>query len=97
MVIIAESGASKTDWRAVSADGTISSLRTAGMNLASADPGFVSTVLSEAVSGLNPSGEEVKAVHFYAAGLIATGGSVPENAVGIDPVLRSAFPCASIE
>lgn len=97
MVIIAESGASKTDWRAVSADGTISSLRTAGMNLASADPGFVSTVLSEAVSGLNPSGEEVKALHFYAAGLIATGDAVPENAAGIDPVLRAAFPCASIE
>lgn len=97
MVIIAESGASKTDWRAVSADGTISSLRTAGMNLASADPGFVSAVLSEAVSGLNPSGEEVKALHFYAAGLIATGDPVPENASGIDPVLRSAFPCASIE
>ena len=91
MVIIAESGASKTDWRAVSADGTISSLRTAGMNLASADPGFVSAVLSEAVSGLNPSGEEVKALHFYAAGLIATGDPVPENASGIDPVLRSAF------
>ena len=97
MVIIAESGASKTDWRAVSADGTISSLRTAGMNLASADPGFVSTVLSEAVSGLNPSGEEVAALHFYAAGLITNGDTVPENAAGIDPVLRSAFPCASIE
>ena len=67
------------------------------MNLASADPGFVSAVLSEAVSGLNPSGEEVKALHFYAAGLIATGDPVPENASGIDPVLRSAFPCASIE
>ncbi len=97
MVIIAESGASKTDWRAVSADGTISSLRTAGMNLASADPVFVSTVLSEAVSGLNLSGEEVAALHFYAAGLITTGDTVPENAAGIDPVLRSAFPCASIE
>ena len=97
MTIIAESGASKTDWRSVSADGTITSLRTAGMNLASADPGFVSNVLSEAVSGLNPSGERVGALHFYAAGLIATGGDVPENAAGIDPVLRSAFPCASIE
>ena len=58
------------------------------MNLASADPVFVSTVLSEAVSGLNPSGEEVAALHFYAAGLITNGDTVPENAAGIDPVLR---------
>ena len=70
MIIIAESGATKTDWRSVSSDGTVYSVRSAGMNVATAGQDFIEDVLREAIPMLNPSGEAVERIHFYAAGLI---------------------------
>ena len=57
MIIIAESGATKTDWRSISDNGTIYSLRTPGMNVASATPEFISGVLASAIPELDPSGD----------------------------------------
>ncbi|MGM9766602.1 MAG: hypothetical protein ACI3ZO_09645, partial [Candidatus Cryptobacteroides sp.] len=59
MIIIAESGATKTDWRSVSSDGSVHSMRTQGMNVASGDPAFIENVLRDAVPWLNPAGETV--------------------------------------
>ena len=56
MIIIAESGATKTDWRSISDDGSIYAMKTPGMNVATADAAFIENVLREAVPGLNPAG-----------------------------------------
>ena len=77
MVIIAESGATKTDWCSVSETGERYSLKTPGMNVS--------------------TGEKVNEIHFYAAGLISDGKSVPESAKRLDDEFRKAFPDAQIE
>lgn len=97
MIIIAESGATKTDWRSISDDGRIYAMKTPGMNVATADAAFIENVLREAVPGLNPAGEHVTEIHFYAAGLITTGDKVPDSAKRLDTVFRQAFPDAGIE
>lgn len=97
MIIIAESGATKTDWRSISDNGTIYSLRTPGMNVASATPEFISGVLASAIPELDPSGETVTEIHFYAAGLISDGKNVPDSAKNLDAEFHKAFPEAEIE
>ena len=97
MIIIAESGATKTDWRSISDDGKSFSMKTPGMNVATAESSFIENVLKEAVTGLNPSGETVREIHFYAAGLISDGKQVPDSAVRLDAVFRKSFPEAAIE
>ena len=56
MTILAESGATKTDWRSIASDGTVYSMRSTGMNVATADVAFVEKTLREAIPKLNPSG-----------------------------------------
>lgn len=97
MIIIAESGATKTDWRSVSADGTVHSLKTRGMNVAAEETSSIEKTLEEAIPELNPGGEKVTEIHFYAAGLISAGEAVPESARNLDKVLRAAYPDAEIE
>ncbi|MBR5385213.1 MAG: ATPase [Bacteroidales bacterium] len=97
MIVIVESGATKTDWCGIGADGSLHSVKTAGMNVATMTTESIKAIILEAVPGLNPSGEAVKEVHFYAAGLIATGNGVPEAVKNLDIVLRDLFPGAEIE
>lgn len=97
MIIIAESGATKTDWRSISDSGDVHSLKTAGMNVASADAAFIEQVLVDAIPELNPSGEIVRRIHFYAAGLIASGEKIPPSARNLDAVFKKEFPDADIE
>lgn len=97
MTIIAESGATKTDWRSISDDGMVFSLKTPGMNVATADSAFIEGVLKEALRELNAFGETVREIHFYAAGLISDGKAVPDSAVRLDAEFRKVFPEAEIE
>lgn len=97
MIIISESGATKTDWRSVSASGNVYSVKSAGMNVASADSAFIEKSLEDVIPLLNPTGEKVSEIHFYAAGLISDGGEVPQSALLLDTELRKAFPEAEIE
>ena len=97
MTIIAESGATKTDWRSISDDGRVFSLKTPGMNVATADSAFIEGVLKDALRELNASGETVREIHFYAAGLISDGKAVPDSAVRLDAEFRKVFPEADIE
>lgn len=97
MTIIAESGATKTDWRSISDDGRVFSLKTPGMNVATADSAFIEGVLKDALRELNASGETVREIHFYAAGLISDGKAVPDSAVCLDAEFRKVFPEAEIE
>lgn len=97
MFIIAEGGATKTDWRSVSSSGEIFSFKSLGINVLADDSDFIEKSLSEVIPSLNPVGEEVSNIYFYAAGLISDGRGVPQSAVRLDSVLRKAFPEAIIE
>lgn len=100
MIIIVESGATKTDWRAAGAGMEPVAVKTAGMNLATMTPEVVGTIVSEAIGAFREAGVEgkVERIHFYAAGLLTREGEkVPSMAAGLDSVLKVSFPDAEIE
>lgn len=77
MKLIAESGATKTDWRSVSSDGSILSARTVGLNPTVCDPEGIMAAVREAVPVLNPEGKSVESVYFYGAGLVSEDVAAP--------------------
>lgn len=101
MILIAESGATKTDWCAASLDTEPVSVRTAGINLAVMGEDTVRSIVEEAMAGFKNIGVEFPAdceLHFYAAGLIVPEGEkVPASAKALDNVFRAFFPDAEIE
>ena len=99
MILIVESGATKTDWLALEGAGSRVSVKTGGMNLASIPEDVVRGVVEEAAAGFLEKGiSRFDRIHFYAAGLIREAGrSVPSMALTLDKVLREFFPGASIE
>lgn len=98
MIIIAESGATKTDWCAVASDGNVTSVRTAGMNIATMPIEAIKAIIDEAAPQLNPVGEKVTEVHYYAAGLIIPEGeTIPPAAKNLDASLKEYFPGAQME
>lgn len=100
MIIIVESGATKTDWCAAALDRAPIETRTAGMNLATMPQDVIESIVREAVTSLKEKGldGDVSEVHFYAAGLIvAEGERIPRQVEGLDAVLKSLFPEAEME
>ncbi len=100
MILIVESGATKTDWCAAALDMEPTNVRTAGMNLATMPQETIEEIVREAVSAFKDKGlvDDVAEVHFYAAGLIVPEGEkIPQQAKGLDNVLRSLFPGAGME
>lgn len=99
MILIVESGATKTDWLAFEEEGTRVNVKTGGMNLASMPEDVVRGVVEEAAAGFKEKGISLfERIHFYAAGLICQSSeSVPSMAINLDKVLRSLFPGAMIE
>ncbi len=98
MIIIVDSGATKTDWCSVSESGKISNVKTAGMNFAVMPPDAIREIVNEAAAALNPGNEAVTQVHFYAAGLIVQPGeSVPVSAAALHETLSGFFPQAVME
>lgn len=98
MIIIAESGATKTDWCAVASDGNVTSVRTAGMNIATMPIEAIKAIIDEAAPQLNPVGEKVTEVHYYAAGIIIPEGeTIPPAAKNLDASLKEYFPEAQME
>ena len=79
MKIIVESGATKTDWCAISASGEIRQIRSEGMNFSTkVGASTIESQIQKAIMALNTDNEPVSEVHLYAAGLVAprTSGSV---------------------
>ena len=94
MIIIVESGATKTDWCAAALDKEPINVKTAGMNLATMPQDVIEGIVAEAMAEFKAKGldSKVSEVHFYAAGLIVPEGEkVPPQAKGLDHVLRSLF------
>ena len=80
MKLIAESGATKTDWRSVSEDGRVLSVTTVGMNPAVCDEATILSAVREAVPVLNPEGKRVDSIYFYGAGLVSEESAAPIRA-----------------
>lgn len=98
MIIIVESGATKTDWCAVASNGTVTPVRTAGMNIATMPIEAIKAIINEAAPQLNPTGEKVTEIHYYAAGLIIPEGEkIPPVARNLDASLKEYFPDAEME
>ena len=78
MKIIAECGATKTDWCAIYSDGTLKRLRTEGINFSVMTGQNADEITRKAVMALNEPGEMVSDMYIYAAGLICErkGGNV---------------------
>lgn len=95
MKLIVESGATKTDWCALLADGSALHLKGPGMNVTTQSSEDVKSILMDTVGEL-PS-EPVSEVHFYAAGLISSGEAVPEAAKNLHAALMALWPDARKE
>lgn len=77
MIIVVDSGATKTAWRSVDGDGCVRQAQTAGMNPSCMDEEGCRALVREAVPELNPKGEGVDAVYFYGAGLVSEDAAAP--------------------
>ena len=77
MIIIAESGATKTSWRSVGNEGTVRSAETVGMNPSTYGADHFHLTAGQAMAALNPDGEHVDKMFFYGAGLVTTASVAP--------------------
>lgn len=90
MILIADSGSTKTDWRMISESKEVSQGKTLGFNPYYQDS---NTIYQELYTKLAPKiGEEVELVYFYGAG--CTG---EEKSDIVKQALQQAFPTAQIE
>lgn len=92
MKIIVESGASKTAWCAVSADGSVSKVQTEGLSPTCLDSEYISDIVRKAVPALNPDGRTVEQIMFYGAGLVSE-----ESASSVRACLEMWCPFAEVE
>ncbi len=85
MLLLADSGSTKTDWRLLRADGSIDQARTAGFNPFYQNSDAVAAELTERLRPL--VAEPVTAVYFYGAGI-----TDPERGAVIGEGIRRVFP-----
>ncbi|GHA67565.1 hypothetical protein [Pontibacter akesuensis] len=86
MILIADSGATKTDWRMMNADGVSTQVNTAGISPQYLDAAQIYTILADE---LLPNLEEKhpKAIYYY-----GTGCSSPDRNLRVEQALAKAFP-----
>lgn len=77
MKIIAESGATKTDWRLVTDEGQVRNASTAGLNPSVTDARTMNGIVGAAIRELNPEGRMPDAVYFYGAGIVDETAAAP--------------------
>jgi len=100
MILIAESGATKTDWCLCSGDSVVKDVRTSGMNIAVMGEDSIKGIIGQAAEEFSKDTDPllIKEIHYYAAGLIVPEGEkVPPSAKNLDKVLRGFYPNAEIE
>ncbi|GGF35331.1 N-acetylglucosamine kinase [Echinicola rosea] len=90
MILIADSGSSKTDWRGIDRDGNVSQFRGVGFNPYYQTPEEMATELNDEF--LLKLKEEVVAIYYYGAGC-----STPENKKGVATALGNLFGNATIK
>ena len=77
MKLIAESGATKTDWRLIADDGAVRSASTAGLNPSVLDSEQIRGIIAPVMPVLNPEGRSVEEIHFYGAGIVSCAAAAP--------------------
>lgn len=77
MKIIAESGATKTDWRLITDDGQVRSASGPGLNPSVLDSEQISCIVGTVIPQLNPEGKSVEEIFFYGAGLVSEAAASP--------------------
>jgi N-acetylglucosamine kinase-like BadF-type ATPase len=92
MKIIVESGATKTAWRAVCADGNVTEVLTEGLSPTCLNSEYISDIVRKAVPALNPDGKRVEQIVFYGAGLVSE-----ESTASLRSCLEMWCPFASVE
>lgn len=70
MKIIAESGATKTDWRLLADDGQVRTASGPGLNPSGMGQEKIREIIGAVIPVLNPEGRAVQEIHFYGAGLV---------------------------
>jgi N-acetylglucosamine kinase-like BadF-type ATPase len=91
MILIVESGATKTAWRAVCDDGSVRSAQTDGLSPTCLDQEHTRDIIRKAVPELNPEGCHVSDIFFYGAGIVS-----PESSASISQALEMWCPLAQI-
>lgn len=91
MILIVESGATKTAWRAVCDDGSVRSAQTDGLSPTCLDMEHTRDIIRKAVPELNPEGCHVSDIFFYGAGIVS-----PESSASISQALEMWCPLAQI-
>jgi len=81
MKIIAECGATKTDWCAICSDGTTKRISSEGINFAVMSSQAADEIIRKAVMALSSGGEMLSEMYIYAAGQFEnrSGGNVEYN------------------
>lgn len=92
MKLIAESGATKTDWRLIADDGTVRSAYSAGLNPSVLDVEQMREIIAPVMPVLNPEGKSVEEIFFYGAGLVSDAAAAP-----LAGVLSMWYPFAQMQ
>ena len=92
MKLIAESGATKTDWRLIADDGTVRSASSAGLNPSVLDVEQMREIIAPVMPALNPEGKSVEEIFFYGAGLVSDAAAAP-----LAGVLSMWYPFAHMQ
>ena len=92
MKLIAESGATKTDWRLIADDGTVRSAYSAGLNPSVLDVEQMREIIAPVMPALNPEGKSVDEIFFYGAGLVSDAAAAP-----LAGVLSMWYPFAQMQ
>lgn len=92
MKLIAESGATKTDWRLIADDGTVRSAYSAGLNPSVLDVEQMREIIAPVMPALNPEGKSVEEIFFYGAGLVSDAAAAP-----LAGVLSMWYPFAQMQ
>lgn len=77
MIIIADSGATKTDWRLVKDDGSLRSASCPGLNPSALNSEMINEIIGSVIPVLNPEGKMIREIHFYGAGLVNEAAAAP--------------------
>lgn len=91
MILIADSGSTKTDWRIIQDDGQIQQAKTLGFNPFYQDREEILYELQNVLLPQIASPELVTAIHFYGAGC-----STEKNILLINEVPKMVFPVARV-
>lgn len=92
MKIIAECGATKSDWRLIDGGKEIRQVLVSGVNVSAMSMDAVKTVVDEALGQLCAAFEAVESIHMYVAGVVAE-----ESHDLLKSFLTAYYPSASVE